>query len=64
MVSDWLESCALLVQSKTSGMSQKLSAHFLIALEILTFIAWIWGPALWLFSKYVEVMEERKDGNC
>lgn len=56
MISDWLESCALLVQSKTSGMSQKLSEP--ISLEIMTFIAWIWGPALRLFSKYVEVMEE------
>lgn len=53
MISDWLESCALLIQSKTSGMSQKLSEP--ISLEIITFIAWIWGPAL---CKYVEVMEE------
>lgn len=59
MVSDWLESCALLVQSKTSGMWQKLFESISsCALEILTFIAWIQGPALWLFSKYVDVMEE------
>lgn len=59
VISDWLESRALLVQSKTSGCRKSsLSPFPHVPLEIITFIAWIWGPALWLFSKYVEVMEE------
>lgn len=64
MISHWLESRALLVQSKTSGMSLSEPIS-LCALEIITFIAWIaglgrWGGggALWLLCKYVEVVGE------
>lgn len=42
MISHWLESRALLVQSKTSGMSLSEPIS-LCALEIITFIAWIAG---------------------
>lgn len=43
MISDWLESCALLVQNKTSGMSQELSEPIsLCVLEIVIVIAWVW----------------------